>query len=151
MKGLNFALRFTQLNGRGEGFTDRFSVYFAREAEVRAVARLVWLMTMTLRFTAASADGCDRTAAKITHIDDAGQNGTALLFERNKRLWQMAPPFLTYQYVRNIATKKSTADPSTFMSHTPSFPPHIFGGVTVRYWGFRPRNRPGPHAAFYTS
>ena len=118
MKGLNFALRFTQLNGRGEGFTDRFSVYFAREAEVRAVARLVWLMTMTLRFTAASADGCDRTAAKITHIDDAGQNGTALLFERNKRLWQMAPPFLTYQYVRNIATKKSTADPSTFMSHT---------------------------------
>jgi len=30
----------------------------------------------------------------------------------------VAPPFLTYQYVRIMATKKRTADPSTSMSHT---------------------------------
>jgi hypothetical protein len=41
VKGLDFALSFAQLGERGEGFTDRFPVHFAREAEVGAVARLV--------------------------------------------------------------------------------------------------------------
>jgi hypothetical protein len=39
-------------------------------------------MTTALRFTAAAADSGDGTAAKIPQIDDAGQNGGPLLFER---------------------------------------------------------------------
>ena len=86
VKGLDFALRFAQLGGRGEGFTDRFPVHFAREAKVGAVARLVGLMTTAFRLTTTTADGSDGTAAKITQIDDTGQNGAPLLFERNQRL-----------------------------------------------------------------
>jgi hypothetical protein len=82
VKCFDFALRFAQLGGRGEGFTDCLSIHFAGEAEVGSVARLVWLMTTALRFTAAAADGGDRTAAKISQIDDAGQNSLSLPFER---------------------------------------------------------------------
>jgi hypothetical protein len=106
VKGLDFALRLAHPGGRGKSFADRFPIHFAREPEVGAVARLVGLMTTALPFPTATADGRDGTAAKITHIDDAGQNGAPLLFERNQRVWRVAPPFLTYQYIRNIATKK---------------------------------------------
>jgi hypothetical protein len=106
VKGLDFALRLAHLGGRGEGFTNRFPLHFAREPEVGAVARLIGLMTTALRFPTATADGRDGTAAKITQIDNKGQNGAPLLLERTQRIWQVAPPFLTYQYVRNIATKK---------------------------------------------
>jgi len=118
VKCFDLALRFAQLGGRGEGFTDCLSIHFAGEAEVGSVAWLVWLMTTALRLTAAAADGGYRTAAKISQIDDAGQNSGPLLFERKQRLWQMAPPILTYQYVRKRATKKGAALPATFMSHT---------------------------------
>ena len=86
VKGLDFALRFAQLGGGGEGFTDRFPIHFTCQPEVGTVARLVWLMTWALRFATAAADGRDRTAAKIAQIDDARQNGAPLLFERIKRL-----------------------------------------------------------------
>jgi hypothetical protein len=86
VKGVDFTLRLAQLGGRGEGFTDRFPVHFAREAEVGAVARLVGLMTAALRLTTTAADGSDGTAAKITQIDDTRQNSAPLLFERNQRL-----------------------------------------------------------------
>ena len=92
VKVLDFALRLAHLGGRSESFTDRFPIYFAREPEVGAVARLVWLMTTALRFPTATADGRDGTDAKITQIDDAGQNGAPLLFERKQRVWQVARP-----------------------------------------------------------
>ena len=86
VKGLDFALRPAQLSRGRERFTDRLPIQFAREPEIGAVARLVWLMTTAFRFATATADGGDGTAAKITQIDDAGQNGAPLLFERNQRL-----------------------------------------------------------------
>jgi len=91
VKGLDFALSFAQLGERGEGFTDRFPVHFAREAEVGAVARLVGLMTTALRLTTTATDGSDGTAAKITQIDDTRQNSAPLLFEHTKRLWSVTP------------------------------------------------------------
>ena len=87
VKGLDFALRLAQLGGRGEGFADRFPIHFARQPEVGTVARLVWLMTTALRFTTTTADGRDGTAAKITQIDDVGQNSAPLLFKRKALLW----------------------------------------------------------------
>jgi hypothetical protein len=63
-------------------------------------------MTTAFRFPTATTDGRNGTAAEITEIEDAGQNGAPLVFERNERVWQVAPPILTYHYVRNIATKK---------------------------------------------
>ena len=86
MKGLDFALRSAQLSRGCERFTDRLTIHFAREPEIGAVGRLVWLMTTAFRFATATADGSDGTAAKITQIDDTGQNGAPLLFERNQRL-----------------------------------------------------------------
>jgi hypothetical protein len=106
MKGLDLALRLALFGGRGEGLTNRLPIYFVGQAVIGAVARLVRLMTTAFRLTAAAANGCDGAAAKITQIDDAGQNGGPLLFKRNERVGQVAPPFLTYQYVRNTATKK---------------------------------------------
>ena len=106
VKGFDFTLCLVQLCRRGEGFTDCLPIDFARQAEVGAVARLVWLMTTALRFTAAAADSGDGTAAKIPQIDDAVQNGGPLLFERAQSVWQVAPRLLTYNYVRNPATNK---------------------------------------------
>ena len=80
--------------------------------------RLVWLMTTALGFTAAAAYGSDGTAAKISQIDHPGQNGGPVLFERTQSVRQVAPPYLTYHYVRTQATKKDTAHSTTFMSHT---------------------------------
>jgi hypothetical protein len=48
VKCFDLALRFAQLGGRGEGFTDCLSIHFAGEAEVGSVAWLVWLMTTAL-------------------------------------------------------------------------------------------------------
>ena len=105
-KCLDFALRFAQFGGRSEGLADRFSIFFARQPEVGAVAGLVWLMTTALRFTTAATDSSDGTAAKITQIDNTRQNGTALVFEGNPETLTSAPPILTCYYVRKTTTKK---------------------------------------------
>ena len=85
VKCLHFALCLTQLGRRGEGLADRFPIHFASQPEVGAVAWLVRLMTAALRLTTTTADGRDGTAPKVTEIDDAGQDGAPLLFERTQR------------------------------------------------------------------
>jgi hypothetical protein len=117
-KCLDFALRFAQFGGRSEGLADRFSIFFARQPEVGAVAGLVWLMTTALRFTTAATDSSDGTAAKITQIDNTRQNGTALVFEvtRDSDKCASNPNVLLR---KENDHKKGTAYPFTFMSHTP--------------------------------
>src|ERR1019366_5094002 len=90
-------------------------------AEVGAVGRLVRLMTMAVGFTATSVDCGDRTAAKITQLQDLRQYPGALLFEGGEGLRQRAPPILPSTYVRIIPAKKTNCEIPPCMSHTPSW------------------------------
>jgi hypothetical protein len=74
-------LGFAQLGSRGEGLTHGLSVDLTSQPEVWAMARLVRQMTTAVWFSATAADRGDRTAAKITQVQDLGQYAGALLFE----------------------------------------------------------------------
>ena len=78
MKGFHFALSLAQFCCRGEALTDCLSIYFASQTEVRAVAWLARLMTMTIRFTTAAFDGRDGAATKITQMQNLRQDVGAL-------------------------------------------------------------------------
>ena len=118
VKRLNFVLSFAQFSGRGEGFGDGLSLDFSCQAKVGAVTRLVGLMTTAFRFSAATADGGEGTAAKVTQIDDAGQNGASLLFERDQRFWQDSTSIPNVSLRKECKHKKRTGHRGTFMSHT---------------------------------
>src|SRR5271169_5056953 len=85
-------------------------------------------MTMAAWFSAAAVDGRDGAAAKITQLQDLGQDARALLFQGGEGMRQRAPPFRTYTYVRIIATKKGTCHISLCESRT-----HSQGGVRFRH------------------
>ena len=70
------------------------------------MARLVGLMTMAVWLSATAVDSGYGAAAKITQLQDLGQNAGALLFEGDEGIKQKTPPIRTYQYVRIIAPKK---------------------------------------------
>lgn len=82
------------------------------------MAGLVGPMTMTVWFSAATVDGCDGAAAKITQLQDLRQDAGALLFELGEGIRQGVPILLTYTYVRSIAPKKEIRQILPCMSHT---------------------------------
>jgi hypothetical protein len=56
-----------------EGLAHGLSVDLTSQPEVCAMARLVRQMTTAVWFSATAADRGDRTAAKITQVQDLGQ------------------------------------------------------------------------------
>src|SRR6266545_822498 len=108
MKCFHLLLGLAQFCWRGEALTDSLSIDFAGQTEVRAVARLARLMTMTSGSSAASFDGRDRAATKIAQLKNPGQDVRALLFEGAEGIRQAVPPIRTYIYVRIIPSKKET-------------------------------------------
>ena len=82
------------------------------------MAGLVGPMTMTVWFSAATVDGCDGAAAKITQLQHPHEDAGTLLFESGEGVRQRAPPILTYIYVRIISTKKENCRITPYGSPT---------------------------------
>lgn len=88
MKSLYFSLRLAQLCGGGEALADSLTIDLAGQTEVRSVARLVGLMTMTVRFSTATVDRGNGAATKITDLQDLGQDAGAVLLEGSEGIGQ---------------------------------------------------------------
>jgi hypothetical protein len=78
-------------------------------------------MAVTTRLSTAAADGRDGSTAEIAQFENLTQNDGSSLFEIGESLRQVAPPlFLTYQYVRRMATKKRKSPRLYFLvAHPP--------------------------------
>ena len=71
------------------------------------MGRLVGLVAAAIRFAAAAAGGANRAAAKVSQVEDLGENRGTLSFEGSERLGHGAPPYyLAYTYARKNATTK---------------------------------------------
>jgi hypothetical protein len=81
MKHFHLALRLAQFRHRSEALTNSFSIHFARQTKVRAVAGLAWLMTMAVGLSAATPNGADGPATEITQFPYLRQNARTLLFQ----------------------------------------------------------------------
>ena len=87
MKGVHLALRLAQLGRGGEAFADGLATDFTGQPKVRTVARLVRLMAMAVWFSATAVDGGDRTAAKITQLQDSGQERWSAAVRGRRGTW----------------------------------------------------------------
>ena len=123
MKSRNLTFGLAQCSRGGKGLARRFAVHFTSQTIVGTIAAFARFMAATAGFSTAATDGRDRSAAEIVHFKNLAQNDGSSPFEIDKSLRQVAPPFLTHQYVRNSSTKKRTRIVSTFLSCTrPNYP-----------------------------
>src|SRR5215472_18258768 len=82
------------------------------------MARMAGSMTVAIGFSAATIDGGDGAAPKVTQLKNLDQDVRTLLFQSGEGVWQRAPPIRTYAYVRIIAPKKeSRKAPSIHVAH----------------------------------
>ena len=81
MKSLYLSLRLAQFCGRGKALADGLTIDLAGQTEVRSVAGLVGLMTMTVGLSTATVDRRNGTATKITDLQNLGQDAGAVLLE----------------------------------------------------------------------
>src|SRR3954454_17593378 len=98
MEHFHLTLGLAQLRGRGEALADGLAVHFAGQTEVRAMAGLARLMAMTGGVSAASVDGGDGAATKVSQLKNPPEDVRALLFECAEGIGQRAPPVRTYAY-----------------------------------------------------
>ena len=70
----------------GERFGNSLAVDFVRDAEIRAVAWVIGLMAMAIRFAASASGRSDRASPQITEGGDLLGNVGPLLFQGVQRL-----------------------------------------------------------------